>query len=175
MAFNDASLREITTPKLSQKKNFSQACKGAGNEIAINSFKNGGICDDFSLCSFLERDGEILEYGECARLCSYGYFYEKLLSWLKDTLNFQRDEGVLENLSEFFALANYPKQIIIALGATKYAPNMEKAYLQAGDELSIITFNHTKFSHSQIKILLKENKITPNDDISILKQRVKEL
>lgn len=173
MAFNDTSLRDIKTPKLSKKKNFSKACKGAGNEIAIDCFMPGGVCDDFSLVSFLNRNGEILEYGECAKLNSYGYFYEKLLVWIEDMLNFQPNEGVLENLSNLFS--NYPSQIIITLGATKYIQNTQDAYLKTGDIISVIAFNHKKFNLQNLKILLKENKITPNNDISILTQKVEEL
>ena len=175
MAFNDASVRGIKAPKISHKKNFGDASKGAGNEISIDKFSKGGICDDFSLASFLKRGDEILPYGECAMLSSYGYFYEKLLSWLKDTLNTQHDEAVLENLSELFKIANYPKQIIISLGATRYAPNMQNAYLQDGDEVFIIAFNHKKYNLEQIIKLIKDSKISANDDISVLNQRVQTL
>ena len=170
MSFNDASVRGVKAAKISHKKNFSGASRGAGNEIAIDKFSSGGICDDFSLASFLHSQGEFLAYGECARLSEYGYFYEKLLEWIKITLNTQQDEAVLEHLAVF--LEHKPKQILLALGATRYEPNMENRYFKAGDEVYIIAFNHKKFSLEQIKELAKDGKISPSDDISVLIQRI---
>ena len=172
MSFNDASIRGVKAPKISHKKNFSSASKGAGNEIAINSFESGGICDDFSLVSFLRSDGEFMQYGECAKLVKYGYFYSKLLEWTKITLNTQKDEAVLEHLAPFFA--SKPKQILLTLGATRYQPNMENRYLKADDEIYIIAFNHKKFNLDEITKLAKNDEIIANNDISILKQKVVE-
>ena len=76
----------------------------------------------------------------------------------------------MENLTEF--LEHKPKQILLALGATRYEPNMENRYFKAGDEVYIIAFNHKKFSLEQIKELAKDGKISPSDDISVLIQRI---
>lgn len=172
MSFNDASIRGVKAPKISHKKNFSSASRGAGNEIAINSFENGGICDDFSLVSFLRSGAEFVQYGECAKLVEYGYFYSKLLEWIKITLNTQKDEAVLEHLAPFFA--SKPEQILLALGATRYQPNMENRYFKANDEIYIIAFNHKKFSLDEISKLAKNDAIIANNDISVLKQKVVE-
>lgn len=173
MSFNDASIRGVKEPKISHKKNFSSSSRGAGNEIAIDKFSSGGICDDFSLASFLRSGGEFLAYGECARLLDYGYFYAELLEWAKITLNSQKDEAVLEHLAAFFA--SKPEQILLALGATRYEPNMENRYFKAGDEVYIIAFNHKKFSLDEISELAKDDKISPSDDISVLKQKITEI
>lgn len=170
MSFNDASIRGVKEPKISHKKNFSSASRGAGNEIAIDKFSSGGICDDFSIASFLRSEGEFLAYGECARLLDYGYFYDELLEWVKNTLNSQKDEAVLENLAPFFA--SKPEQILLALGATRYEQNMENRYFKAGDEVYIIAFNHKKFSLEQIKELANSGKISGSNDISVLIQKV---
>lgn len=170
MSFNDASVRGVKAPKISHKKNFSSASRGAGNEISIDNFRAGGLCDDFSLVSFLRSESEFLQYGECAKLSEYGYFYERLLEWIKATLNSQKDEAVLENLAPFFETK--PKEALIALGATRYEQNMENRYFKAGDEVYIIAFNHKKYSLADIAKLAKDDKISANDDISVLKQRI---
>lgn len=171
-AFNDASVRnDATAKKISQKKNFSLGSKGMGAKIAIDTFGEGGICDDYSLTSFLIVGGNAHQYGNNTKLSNYSYFYQKLLDWITKKLNTQEDYAVLENLSEVIKEANFPKKLIIAIGSTSYTPLGEDRYLKEGDEIAIITYNHTKHTNEDIKNLIK-NGAKHIDSASVVRQAV---
>ncbi|WP_059433018.1 DUF5718 family protein [Campylobacter hyointestinalis] len=175
MAFNDASVRgDKTATKISQKKNFSSGSKGFGNEIKIDKFDETGICNDYSLVSFLKSNEEFFRYGECAKISEYNYIYAKLLGWIKDTFNSQKDFSVLEDLGEILRKSGYKKDVIITIGATRYEPKGENRFLKTGDEISIVSFNHTKYSLNDITNFIKNDEnMSKFDDISVLKQVVK--
>lgn len=174
MAFNDASVRnDKNATKLSQKKNFSFGSKGFGSvRIAIpkGTFTQGGICDDYSIISFIKTNGILEQYGELSRLDSYSYFYTQLMQWLIKGLNHQSDFGVLESLPNILRNANYPKRTLIAIGATRYTN--EKRFLRENDTISIIVFNHKKYSFDYLWNLANNDFNQNNDDISILVQKV---
>ncbi|MGX2982135.1 DUF5718 family protein [Helicobacter sp. 23-1045] len=176
MAFNDASVRnDKSAAKLSQKKNFSLGSKGfSARQIAIpkGEFTRGGICDDYSLASFICTGGECEIYGELSRLDSYSYFYEKLIRWIVERLNFQDNFGVLESLADVLKVAQYPQKAIIAIGATRYFASNEKRFLRKGDVVSTIVFNHKKYSFDFICNLVKRGDSADFDDILLLRQRV---
>ena len=172
-AFNDASVRnDKTATKISQKKNFSTGSKGLGNEIEIDKFSIGGICDNYSLVSFLKSSNEFIRYGECAKLSGYSYFYEKLLEWIKDKLNTQQDYAVLENLSKILSDANYPNKMIITIGATRYEEDGKDRYLKSGDICYVVAFDHTKFDLQSITNAIKDGLKLPSS-VSILRQEVR--
>lgn len=172
-AFNDASVRnDKTASKISQKKNFSTGSKGLGNEIEIDKFSTGGICDNYSLVSFLQSKDEFIRYGECAKLSGYSYFYQKLLEWIKDKLNTQQDYAVLENLSNILKDANYPKEMIITIGATRYEEAGKNRYLQSGDICYVVAFDHIKFNLDTITNAIKSGSQLPSD-VSVLRQEVR--
>lgn len=172
-AFNDASVRNDTTAtKISQKKNFSTGSKGFGNEIDIDKFSIGGVCDNYSLVSFLQNKDEFIRYGECAKLSGYSYFYQKLLEWIKDKLNTQQDYAVLENLSNILKNANYPKEMLITIGATRYEEAGKNRYLKSGDICYVVAFDHTKFDLDSITNAIKNGSKLPND-VSLLRQEVR--
>lgn len=179
MAFNDASVRnDKNATKLSQKKNFSLGSKGfSANKIAIphRDFTPGGICDNYSIVSFINSNGVLEEYGELSRLDSYSYFYERLTHWLVKHLNTQKNFGVLESMPDILREANYPKRALIAVGATRYTPKNEHRFLQEGDSVSIIIFNHNKYNFEFITNLAVKGESAPlgeNNDILILTQKV---
>ncbi|PAF51245.1 DUF5718 family protein [Helicobacter sp. 13S00477-4] len=175
MAFNDASVRnDKNAKKLSQKKNFSPGSKAMGKKIPIDCFAHGGICDDYSLASFLMFDDKIELYGECSELVSYSYFYQKLIDWIKNKLNTQKEFSVLEDLSEILKQSNYPSKIIIAIGATRYTHLAETRFLKRGDKIAIVVFNHKEYTIEEIKSLVHKKCIpTELKDISIICQEVK--
>ena len=52
-AYNDASIRVAGAEKISDKKNWGSNSKGiAKNLLKIDTFSDGGIMDNFSICSF---------------------------------------------------------------------------------------------------------------------------
>ena len=135
-AFNDCSIRQTDAPKISLKKNWGPASKGLAKEWIPYEEIN-----EYRLTSYLKRDDQLIQYGEDSALKDYSYFGEKLLNWIKNQLNTQKDEGPLENLPALIELSNYPKTALIAIGATRYTEIGEKTFLQKDNEISVITYH----------------------------------
>lgn len=176
MALNDVSVRnDKNAKKLSQKKNFSNASKGIGNKIPIDKFEKGGICDNFSIISFLSFENKLEQYGENAPVNSYSYFYNKLISWSINKLNEQEDISILEHLHSFIKDARYPKNVLIAVGATKYTHLGETRFLKENDEIYIVVYNHNKFTSQDIKNMINNKTICSCNsyDLSFVHQVVK--
>jgi len=162
-SFNDCTIRKDGAKKISEKKSWSENSKGIAKEwIEIDKFEEGGVMDNFHLCSFVKRDDTLHPYGVDAPLIGYSYFYGKLQNWLIEKMNEQRDFGPLEDIAEHLKASAYPKQALISIGATAYAEFGEKNYLQLGDEVFVIVYDKQKGSAN---IEEAENKI-------ILHQRV---
>ncbi len=171
MAYNDCSIRIQGAPKISHKKNWGAHTKGVSDtHLPIDYFSNGGKMDDYSLTSFIKRDDKLIQYGENSPLLGYSYFYTTLQEWITKKLNDQTDQGPLENLHQLLQSANYPKQLLISIGATRYTEFGEKHFLEKGDLLYVVVYPHTQFSHKDIIQMLDENSL--HKDISILKQEV---
>ena len=146
-AFNDCTIRKEGAKKISEKKSWSKNSKGIAKEwIAIDKFEEGGVMDNFHLCSFVRRDGVLHEYGVDAPLLGYSYFYKKLENWLIEKMNEQKDFGPLEDISEHLKACAYPKQVFICIGATAYAEFGEKNYLKSDDEIYVVVYDKRKGS-----------------------------
>ena len=171
-AYNDCSIRVKGAAKISDKKNWGEASKGiSDNLIAIDKFSDGGVMDDYSICSFLRRDGEVHAYGEDVELNGYSYFYEKLLDWMTNQINTQKEFGPLEPLSEYISTCREPKEAVISIGATRYTPYGERTFLKAGDEVIIIVYNAKKALHEEVLESVKSSNYN-NKTMSILTQKV---
>lgn len=171
-AYNDCSIRVAGASKISDKKNWGKNSKGLSADlIAIDSFSNGGIMDNYSICSFLKRGDEVFAYGEDVEVLGYSYFYDKLLDWIKNQLNTQDDFGPLEDIKSYIAECNYPKNAIISIGATRYTHFGESTFLEIDDEIFVILYDKTKTS---LKYILKAIKDSAFNDttMSVLRQRV---
>ena len=154
--FNDCTIRKEGAKKISEKKSWGENSKGIAKKwIEIDKFEEGGVMDDYHLCSFVRRDGILYPYGVDAPLLGYSYFYTTLKLWLIETMNTQKDFGPLENIAMLLEEANYPNQALISIGATAYATFGEHHYLERGDEVYVIAYdarcdtnnineNHTK-------------------------------
>jgi len=141
--FNDCTIRKEGAKKISEKKSWGENSKGiAKNWIDIDKFESGGVMDNYSICSFLRRDGVLYPYGEDAPLIGYSYFYTKLKDWLVDKINNQKDFGPLEDIASHLKDTNYPKQALISIGATAYEEFGEKNYIKSGDEIFVITYDN---------------------------------
>lgn len=172
MSFNDASIRnDKSAKKLSQKKNFSNASKGLGAKIKIDKFEKGGICDNYSLTSFLMIDNKAHQYGEVSKLTEYNLFYNDLIKWIVEKLNTQKDEMALEDLRDVLKKANYPGKIIIAIGATKYTNLGETRFLKQGDEVCVIAYDRNKLSNEDIKDMMEKG-VYELSGASIVRQKV---
>ncbi len=144
-AFNDCTIRKEGAKKISEKKSWSANSKGIAKDwIAIDKFEEGGIMDNFHLCSFVKRDGELHEYGVDAPLLGYSYFYKKLEHWLIEKMNEQKDFGPLEDIAKHLKNCDYPKEAFICIGATAYADFGEKNYLKSNDEIYVVVYDKRK-------------------------------
>lgn len=171
-AYNDCSIRVAGASKISDKKNWGENSKGLSeNLIPIDKFSSGGVMDDYSICSFLKRDDEVHAYGEDVELKGYSYFYEKLLDWMVNQINTQKDFGPLEPLSEYISTCKNPTQAIISIGATRYTHYGETTFLKKDDELFVVLYNHSFISLEDIISSIKNDSFDFKD-ISVLKQRV---
>jgi len=163
-SFNDCTIRKEGAKKISEKKSWSENSKGIAKEwIEIDKFEEGGVMDNFHLCSFVKRDNTLHPYGVDAPLLGYSYFYGKLQNWLIEKMNEQRDFGPLEDIAEHLKTSSYPKQALISIGATAYAEFGEKNYLQSGDEIFVIVYDKRKGSanleEAEDKIILHQRVI----------------
>jgi len=159
--FNDCTIRKEGAKKISEKKSWGPNSKGIGNKwIAIDKFEEGGVMDNYHLCSFVEREGVLYPYGVDAPLLGYSYFYTKLKTWLIDKMNTQVDFGPLENIAEHLKTCDHPKQALISIGATAYAEFGEKNYLKDADEVYVIAYDKNRedssFEPSDTKIILHQ-------------------
>lgn len=171
MAYNDCSIRVEGAKKISDKKNWGSESKGASQMlIEIDSFREGGVMDGYSLSSFIKRDGKLIQYGENSALLGYSYFYEKLELWMVDKLNHQKEQGPLEDLHALIVEANQPKRLLISIGATRYTAFGETNYLKRGDILYVALYPHEIYSHEDLSIMIENDACAKG--ISLLKQVV---
>ena len=170
-AYNDYSIRVKGAQKISDKKNWGHETKGFSNTIIeIDKFSEGGVMDNYSICSFLKRDGEVHAYGEDVELTGYSYFHEKLSDWILNQIRTQEEFGPLEPLSEYIHACDNPQEAIVSIGATRYSEYGEKTFLKTGDESIVVVYDNTKYSSKDILESVKTSKY-PSENISVLAQK----
>jgi len=171
MAYNDCSIRVEGAAKISHKKNWGVDSKGVSDDtIMIDSFREGGVMDGYSLTSFIKRDGKLMQYGENSELLGYSYFYEKLEQWIIDKLNTQKDNGPLEDLHGLISKAGKPEKLLISIGATRYTAFGEKHYLEVGDILYVLVYPHTIYSQEEVMEMIENGEMPSH--VSLLRQVV---
>ncbi len=172
MAYNDCSIRVEGAKKISHKKNWGENSKGVSTQtLEIDSFSLGSVMDDYSLTSFIKRDKKVIQYGENSELLGYSYFYGKLLNWIVDKLNSQKDSGPLEDLNTLIQKAKKPKNLLISIGATRYTQFGETNYLKKGDVIYVVVYNHKRYDHDRVIQMVEKNEFSLSQ-ISVLKQEV---
>ena len=140
--FNDCTIRKEGAKKISEKKSWGPNSKGIGDKwIPIDKFEEGGVMDNYHLCSFVKREGILHPYGVDAPLLGYSYFYSRLKIWLIDKMNTQKDFGPLEDMAAHLKATQYPTQAFVSIGATAYAEFGENNYLKNGDEVYVIAYD----------------------------------
>ena len=173
-ASNDCSIRKQGAKKISQKKNWGPSSKGyASSFIECNAFSEKGNINDYRIASFLVRGDEAFDYGEDSRIRDYSYVYQKLIDWMLDKFNNQKDEGPAENLNAYLSEAGFPEKIMVSIGATRYTEYGESNFLAKGDRAVVMLYPESKYSHEDIRILSLEKDIYKiPTDISFLSQVV---
>jgi hypothetical protein len=172
-AYNDCSIRKPNAKKISEKKNWGENTKGISSQILlIDKFTQGGVMDNYHIASFLKRDGKLFIYGEDSAVLTYNYFYEKLKDWMIEKLNFQEDFGPLENLNTHLKNSEFPKGLIVSIGATSYTEFGEKTFLKVGDEIFVVIYDETKNNFEDIKSIVKNGGEIKISGASVLQQKI---
>ena len=173
-ASNDCSIRKEGAKKISQKKNWGKSSKGFSDTIIeCSDFTEDSLINDYRIASFLVRDGKAFDYGEDSAVRDYSYIYKKLIDWMIEKFNFQKDEGPAEALNVYLSESEYPDYLMVSIGATRYTDFGEHNFLQKNDFSVVIVYPESKYTHEQILNIAREtdNQKIPSD-ISALFQRV---
>jgi len=171
-ASNDCSIRKEGAKKISQKKNWGECSKGISeNQIEADSFTAQGILNRYRIASFLVRAGKVFDYGEDSAVRDYSYVYEKLLLWICDKLNNQKDEGPAENIYSYLLESGKPEQVMVSIGATRYTDFGEHNFLAKGDRAVVVVYPEDKYNHEQIVSMVK-NKTYDDKEVSVLDQEI---
>lgn len=171
-ASNDCSIRKEGAKKISLKKNWGSSSKGfSKNLISVDSFTKGSILDNYRIASFLIRDGKTYIYGEDSAVRNYSYIYEKLITWMLEKFNGQKDEGPAEDIHTYLVEAGCPENIMVSIGATRYSDWGEHNFLQNGDKAVVVVYPESKYTPEQILKAVEENKLD-DQTISVLSQTV---
>lgn len=172
-AHDDCSIRRPGAKKISEKKNWGADSKGtARQQIAIDDFGPGGVLDRYRLASFLERDGALHEYGVDSEVSSYSYFGPRLIDWLVDRCNEQRDEGPLEDIAAWIERAGHPAHALISIGATRYTEFGETTYLAEGDRAIVAVYDGSRWDAEALRELVVSDDAEEAEGASILRQTV---
>ena len=172
-ASNDCSIRKQGAKKISEKKNWGACTKGfSENQIAADGFEKGCLLDDYRIASFLIRDGEVYDYGENSAVRDYSYIYKKLIDWMLDKFNNQKDEGPAEAIHSYLVATGCPNHIMVSIGATRYTKWGETNFLQNGDKAVVVVYPESKYTSEQIKKMAETGDFSDRS-ISALVQTVK--
>ncbi len=172
-ASNDCSIRKSGSSKVSEKKNWGKLSKGLSeNFIPLESFSSESSLDDYKIASFLIRNGKVFEYGEDSFVRDYSYIYEKLTSWLIETINTQKDEGPMENVLDYLKSASCPSKILVSVGATRYTDFGKETFLRQNDELAVVLYPSSRYTVRGIEKLIEENGFAGKGEISCLWQKI---
>lgn len=171
-ASNDCSIRKEGAKKISEKKNWGSASKGySDNYLAIDSFDENGTINDYRIACWLKRDGQFYEYGENSFIKNYSYIYQQLTQWLQEKLNFQQNEGPLENLAAYLQELKQPETTMISIGATRYTKWGTENFLKDGDESIVMVYPDSIYSQEDIKALVEKEDFSAKN-ISFLVQKI---
>ncbi len=174
MAHNDCSIRREGAKKISEKKNWGPDSKGTARQaIPIDRFEPGGVLDHYRIACFLLRAGTLHEYGMDSAVASYTYMYGRLLDWLVQKLNHQADEGPLEDMARWLAIAGRPAQALISIGATRYTEFGETHFLEPGDVSIVVLYDARRLSTAEVRRIARGEVPAPAEGISLLRQSVR--
>jgi len=154
-AFNDCSIRRPNAPKISHKKNWGPASKGA----AAKYFDIGDLTPDGPtstlrlVCSLRTGGGDEHAYGVDSPLLGYSYYGEVLLDWITERLANQKGspDTPLEDVGALMVASGHPANVLIGIGATRYTELGESTFLQPGDEAIVRVYDTESDASSELR------------------------
>ncbi|MBO0768360.1 MAG: hypothetical protein J2O48_06715 [Solirubrobacterales bacterium] len=172
-AFNDCSIRRPNAAKISEKKNWGAASKGA----AARYFPVSDLAADTTnlrLASFLVRDKQAHAYGVDSAVSDYSYYGTRLLDWIVERLANQQGaaETPLEPVGAYLQAAGKPGQVLVGIGATRYTEFGESTYLQPGDDSVVVLYDATQHTPEGITGAVAAGTESDLHAVSHLRQRV---
>lgn len=171
-AFNDCS-RRIAANKISHKKNWGAASQGMAEAIIpIDDFTStNGTIKSYRLCCFLERDGQLLQYGKDTAVSDYCYFNATLVDWIVNQINTQKDHGPLEPIAELMA-GSKPTYGVIGIGATCYTSfgNSDERFLVEGDKIVVAAYDSSQHKITDLEKVVSLDQPPSDGSIIILNQ-----
>lgn len=171
-AYNDCSIRRKGAKKISEKKNWGADTKGISEKlVTLDKFEEGGMLDNWRISSFLRRDGNVFRYGEDVEISGYSYFYKQLLDWITQKLNTQEEGGPLEDIASYIKECDYPGQMLISIGATRYTNYGERTFLQKDDEIYVVLYDNNLFCKNPILCKVVADKLD-EEGICYLHQKI---
>ncbi|MDT5151389.1 MAG: hypothetical protein QOI01_3122 [Mycobacterium sp.] len=154
-AFNDCSIRRPGALKISHKKNWGPASKGA----AARFFDIGDLTPDGPtstlrlVCNLRTADGQEHAYGVDSPLLGYSYYGEVLLDWITERLASQKGSAdtPLEDVGALMVASGHPANLLIGIGATRYTELGESTFLQPGDEAIVRVYDTESEAFSELR------------------------
>ena len=128
--------------------------------------------DTYRLTSYLLRNGQLHPYGVDSAVIDYSYFYQTLIDWMIDRLNHQVDAGPLEHLHHWLAVAGFPQQALISIGATRYTDFGASHFLQPDDVAIVALYDAKQYDQEQLQRLLLTDSYSGAPGLSVLYQTV---
>ncbi len=176
-AFNDCSIRRPGAPKISHKKNWGPDSKGLARRLfPISDLGADGSTATLRLASFLCRTGETHDYGVDSPLIGYTYYGDRLLAWIVDRLVNQSGApgSPLESVGAQLAAAGCPATLVIGIGATRYTPFGQSAFLEPDDEAVVVVYDATLSTSGDVRDAVGRRAEEDLPAASVLRQRVYE-
>ncbi len=155
-AYNDCSIRKPGAKKISEKKNWGPSTKGISDSwVEIDRFDPEGAIHRYRIASFLERSGELFEYGVDSPIAGYNYFYEPLMKWIIQKMNSQEDDGPLEHIAGYVKKCQYPKNAIISIGATTYTELGKTTFLEPEDRSIVAVYDPSLVPRDELREVVR--------------------
>ncbi len=170
--FNDFSIRDENVKKISAKKNWGNSCKGmADKKIPIISFDRNSEFNKLRIASYIIRDENFYEYTEDCSVQEYTYNYDELLAWIRNTINSQLENEIKDNILSIIEENNYPQEIDIAIGATRYTPYGKSNFSKENDTVIIVLYSEGEHSKFDIKKMIY-NQDLDHENLVFIRQKI---
>jgi hypothetical protein len=153
---NNAQISRMSSKKWSENLNWGANSKGIGaNWIDIHNFGSvRGNLEAFNIVSYIKRGGVIEAYTKDTKLSNYLFLYDELIEWSVSHINKQKDVNEFDDVMSLLQKANYPKKILLSVGATPTTNIGENLALEAGDEVFMVIYNRERYKAESIKAYL---------------------